>query len=72
MCNVFSDKGKYSVLITDKNDHPICTIQFCSISTLARWLADFDFQYADCSVFKNSDWSFIDPKLLLEIWSEKK
>lgn len=70
MCVVNSDKGKYEVLIFDVNHHIICAIYFLSISTVCRFLDDFDFDFGDVEICKKGTGEFIDPRYLLDIWNK--
>lgn len=68
MCVVNSDKGKYEVLIFDIQHHLICSVNFKSISTVCRFLDDFDFEFGDVEICKIGYGDLIDPKLLMQVW----
>ena len=69
MCVVNSDKGKYEVLVFDTQQHLICNINFTSISTVCRFLEEFDFEFGDVEVIKKKDQSLICVPDLLEVWN---
>lgn len=73
MCIVNSNKAKYEVIIStnDKEEkRTICTVNFCSISTLCRFLdEEFDFDNGWCEVFRLSDNYHINIPDLLDVWN---
>lgn len=72
MCVVNSiDKGNYEVIVSDLGHFPICSIYFVSISTVCRFVQDFDFEHGMLDIYRRKDMQFIDSQLLMELWSDK-
>lgn len=68
MCIINSDKAKYEVEICDKKGNCIVSVKFSSISTLCRFLCEFNFDLADCNIYRCSDLQYYDPDTLLSLW----
>lgn len=68
MCVSYSEKSDYEVIVCDMQHFPICTLNFKSISLIARFLDDFDFERGICDIYRKKDMQFIDGKWLLELW----
>ena len=72
MCVVNKCNSKYEVAIVNFNDDPICSLFFSSISLLALFLSDFNFDAANCYIVRISDTEILDPHMLLDVWNSKE
>ena len=72
MCVCNSENKDYEVIITDKQNFPICTVYFKTISLVARFLDDFDFDRGNCQIYRKKDMQYIDGAWLLDLWKGRE
>lgn len=69
MCVCNSDKSKYEVIVCDNSSNYICTINFASITTVCRFLEDFNFMNSKIDIYRKKDSQKIDVDMLISIWN---
>lgn len=68
MCVCNSNNNEYEVIVCDLANSPICTVYFKTISLVARFLDDFDFDKGKCQIYRRKDMQYIDGAWLLDLW----